>query len=114
MKLRTEEKRAFTFVQLLIVVTIIGLLLAMAIPYMVRARQSSNANACINNLQMLYGAQEIYSREEHVLGTSLITLSNIAVYLPGGKIPKCPLNGNYSVDSVTNNPRCSISGHVLP
>src|SRR6266850_7771750 len=112
MRLRMAHKRAFTFVQMLIVVTIIGLLLAMAIPYLVRARTNSNANACINNLQMLYGAQEIYSREEHVLGTSLINLTNIAPYLPKGQIPKCPMNGNYIVDYLTNNPRCSISGHV--
>ena len=99
---------------MLIVITIIGLLVAIAVPNLIRARTNSNASACINNLQMMYGAQEILSREERVLGTTLITLSNIAPYLPKGQIPKCPVNGNYIVDYITNSPRCSISGHVLP
>ena len=77
------------------------------------AVKNSNRDSCVSNLQMLYGAQEIYSREARVLGTTLINVTNLAPFLPSGRIPKCPLGGTYSVDYITNNPQCTISGHSI-
>ena len=43
-------------VEIMIVVAIIGLLAAIAIPNFIRARQKSQQNACINNLRQIDGA----------------------------------------------------------
>ena len=56
MTINTSRKAGFTLVEIMIVVAIIGLLAAIAIPNFVRARQTSQTNACINNLRQIDGA----------------------------------------------------------
>ncbi len=51
MKMTTSRNSAFTLVEIMIVVAIIGLLVAIAIPNFVRARNTSQKNICINNLR---------------------------------------------------------------
>src|SRR6266700_4158802 len=122
MKIRTSRKSGFTLVEIMIVVAIIGLLAAIAIPNFVKARTTSQANACINNLRQMDGAVQQYALESRLSSTAGYTLSVLKPYIKldsGGNLPKCPGGGSYSAGTyVTNPPICNLSGaspaHAVP
>ena len=117
MKVKTSNKAAFTLVELMIVVAIIGLLATIAIPNFVRARTSSQVNACINNLRQIDGAKQQWALENHMLSTATPAQASITAYLihgAAGGWPACPANGSYTINPVSTPPTCSISNHVLP
>ena len=113
MKINTTSKSGFTLVEIMIVVAIIGLLAAIAIPNFVKARTTSQANACINNLRQLDGAVQQYALEKKLSSTDTYGLSDLKPYIKldsAGNIPACPGNGTYSSGTqVTNQPKCSLS-----
>ena len=51
----------FSLVELLIVVAIIGILAAIAIPNLLASRQSANEGSAVSSVRLLYGAQRVYA-----------------------------------------------------
>ena len=115
MKMKTSKKSGFTLVEIMIVVAIIGLLAAIAIPNFVRARTTSQANACINNLRQMDGGVQQYALENKLSSSSAYALANLNPYVKldsTGNLPACPAGGTYTAGStVTNAPTCSLSGN---
>jgi prepilin-type N-terminal cleavage/methylation domain-containing protein len=64
MKKTTAMKQGFTLVEIMIVVAIIGLLASIAIPNFVKARTTSQQNACINNLRLVDAAKQQWALEQ--------------------------------------------------
>jgi prepilin-type N-terminal cleavage/methylation domain-containing protein len=124
---RTTAKRGFTLVEIMIVVAIIGLLAAIAIPNFVKARTTSQQNACINNLRLIDAAKQQWALEQRQQSTSSPNSSgsDLQPYLGRGltgELPSCPVdpaNGfttSYTVNEVGISPQCKIltATHVLP
>src|SRR6478736_6353115 len=108
MKINKTNKAGFTLVEIMIVVAIIGLLAAVAIPNFVRARTTSQQNACINNLRQIDGAVQTWALETKKAPTDTYTLDSI------GNIPACPGGGSYSPgNTISNAPLCNITGHIM-
>jgi len=117
MKIQNNKKSGFTLVEIMIVVAIIGLLAAIAIPNFVRARTTSQQNACINNLRQMDGAVQQWALENKQSAGASVSLTAIKPYIKmdsNGNIPACPAGGSYTVTTVNSNPTCSVSGHALP
>src|SRR6202161_705393 len=90
-----SRKLGFTLVEIMIVVAIIGLLAAIAIPNFVRARTTSQQNACINNLRLIDSAKQQWALEQHQTTTSTpdSSGSDLQPYLghgSNGELPSCP------------------------
>ena len=110
----------FTLVEIMIVVAIIGLLAAIAIPNFVRARATSQANACINNLRQIESAvQQVAIANGLHVGDNVNYPADVTPYIKlntNGQIPGCPAGGNYSLATVGSIPQaaCSLGNTVTP
>ena len=108
----------FTLVEIMIVVAIIGLLAAIAIPNFVKARATSQANACINNLRQIDAAANQFALEQGKKTTDPITLTtDLTPYIKlnaSSVIPPCPAGGTYACAAVGTAPTCSLGSTVTP
>jgi prepilin-type N-terminal cleavage/methylation domain-containing protein len=114
-----NKRRGFTLVEIMIVVAIIGLLAAIAIPSFVKARSDSQQKACINNLRIMDAAKEQAAMEQkwsttQAIGTGSAAETNVLAYVKGNTLPTCPASGTYLWGNIGAIPTCTISGHALP
>jgi prepilin-type N-terminal cleavage/methylation domain-containing protein len=84
-----KMQKGFTLVEIMIVVAIIGLLAAIAIPSFMKSRLASRTSTCINNLRQLDGAKEqcAMSFRPRLMGSSKADARTLSARL----IPAKPL-----------------------
>ena len=118
MKIRVSGRSAFTLVEIMIVVGIIGLLAAISIPNFVRARVTANRATCINNLRQIDAAVQQWAMELKKAPGDVPAVTDILPYMK--HVVACPSGGtnmsdSYTLPAVTNVPTCNLApDHVLP
>jgi len=113
-----KRRKGFTLIELMIVISIIGVLAAIAIPNFRQARQKSNQRACYANQKTILGALEMYNLDygsDFTIGdlSQLTTLAELK-YLQGTPSdPGCkdPSKTNYRSDE-QGNVWCEYHGNI--
>ena len=110
-RLAKKMSRGFTLVEIMMVVLIMGLLMAVAVPTFARARDRTKAKACQHNLKQILGAKERWAMDNNRGPLDTPTMPELAVpgvYMKG--TPFCPEGGTYNVGRMDAMPTCSIGG----
>jgi prepilin-type N-terminal cleavage/methylation domain-containing protein len=120
MHTKNQRMRGFTLVEIMIVIGIMSILLAVAIPHFVKARGNSYAKTCQSNLKNILGAKERWAMENNQDATSTPAMNELVqTYLKS--TPQCPAGGTYTVGSMGELPVCNVGGtpgaydaHIVP
>ena len=103
MQIKTHKTAGFTLVEIMIVVAIIGLLAAIAIPNFVKARETSQLNSILNNLRIIEGAKDQWALENKKGTGDSVNWSTgttgIADYLKGATV-KNVVGETYTIDVI--------------
>ncbi len=94
-------------------VIMIPLILAIAVPNFIRARETALKMGCINNLHLIDSAKTSWALDKNKKETDTPTPADLAPYLKDGILPKCPAGGDYKMNTVAEKPTCSIPSHVI-
>jgi len=109
---RMHDKKGFTLIEIMIVVLIIGILLAVAVPSFLKARETSRAKSCVSNLKQIESAKEQWAMDYKK--TSLDVPAPADLYGAGKYVkatPECPSNGAYTEGDISTDPICSIGAN---
>ena len=112
MQIKTNNKAGFTLVEIMIVVAIIGLLAAIAIPNFVKARENAQLNSILNNLRIIEGAKDQWALENKKgTGVTVDDLTTISDYLKGATV-KPVVGETYYTTTVGTASKATLPGTV--
>lgn len=112
---RRSRRGGFTLVEIMIVILILGVLMNMALPSIVAARDRSQGRACVKNLNNINMAKEQYSMDARLSATDSnpIAWASIAPYMKTVNLPTCPTNNAaYTIGPPSALPSCSYGTSV--
>ena len=110
-----KSRRGFTLIEIMIVVLIIAVLLAIAIPNFMKARDTSRAKACVANLRQIDTGKVQWAMDNKKVGADAVVIGDLVpTYIKS--TPECPSGAiAYTVNAVDTDPTCGngIATHVL-
>ncbi len=113
MKLKRNQK-GFTLIEVLLIVVILGIIAAIAIPRLMATRQEAQENSCHSTVANINTAAEKFYFDTGAWPAdlaALVTGSGGVIYLPDGT-PTCPASGILSIDTTSHRAECTIHGNI--
>ncbi|OYD07862.1 competence type IV pilus major pilin ComGC [Paludifilum halophilum] len=109
-KKELDNQRGFTLIEMLVVLFVIGVIIAIALPNLKAAGESAQERACAANRKLIGSQADNYFLELGSYPSSVQQLKRRG-YLR--TLPECPAKGNYTIQksaSVEKRVKCSIHG----
>ncbi len=112
MKMKQMRANGFTLVEIMIVVAIIGLLIAVAVPNFSKMRKDAQKTACHAQLKQIDGSKEMWATQEKRADGDTPSDSQLGVYFKDG-MPTCPGGGSYTIGPVGSDASCTVHQKTL-
>ncbi|HNT35949.1 MAG TPA: type II secretion system protein [bacterium] len=106
-----RKQEGFTFIEIMVVVGIIGFIVAIAAANYFTARKNAQGYMCTENLAKMHGAKQRWGFENNAEETDVPTFDDILPYLDtkeGQLAIECPAGGTYSLNPLNEVPTCSL------
>lgn len=105
--------RGFTLVEVMIVVLIIGILMSIAVPQFLQAREQARYKTCLSNLHKINEAKEMRAMDLKMVDGDACTMADISpAYIR--MTPVCPAGGGYTSQVIGTPPTCSFVSVQYP
>ena len=108
-----KKRMGFTLVEIMIVVAIIALLTAIAIPAFLQYREDTQSSLCVNNLRLVHHGKEVVAiKEVWTNGYALLAadIAQINTYIEDAPL-NCPVgttNNVYTFNAIGTDPECPL------
>ena len=109
--LRPRWTGAFTLIELMTVVSVVGVVAAIAFPTYLHARTNSEKSICLTNLREIDDAKQEWALENNKVNGDTPRCADLVPYLKGNRVPICPGKGVYTISEVGAPTICNIASH---
>lgn len=108
-------RKGFTLVEIMIVVLIIGILLAIAVPQWARARENSRQKQCLATLRQIEGAKELFAHESNLSNGAACAMGDLwPTYIRRSTPPICASGGTLNVNPIGTDAACTYQSGAFP
>ena len=106
--------RGFTLVEIMIVIAIIGVIVALAIPNFLKTREHARKQICIENIGQIESAKQLWGLENGKKEGDIPEEEDLIGPLKYIKVmPLCPGAGSYNFRAIGEPATCTIAGHAF-